>query len=109
MTDCCGQLGSLQHLLAEIAAGEPSFYRHKLAAAGLGEGLETIAEFLAKMPFTKKSELLADHASRPPYGTNHTYPLRGYSRLCQTSGTSGQAIAWLDTAASWASKSQLRP
>lgn len=101
MTERLGQLESLQHLLAEIAAGEPSFYRRRLRAAGLEEGVETIAEFVAKIPFTTKAELVADHEGRPPYGTNHTYPLRDYSRFCQTSGTGGQAMAWLDTAESW--------
>ena len=98
-----GQLESLRHLLAEIAAGEPSFYRSRLRAAGLVEEVGSIGEFVAKMPFTTKGELVEDHASRPPYGTNHTYPLRDYSRFCQTSGTSGEPLAWLDTADSWAS------
>jgi phenylacetate-CoA ligase len=101
MTESPGQLESLQQLLAEIAAGEPSFYQGRLIAAGLDEGVETVAEFLAKMPFTTKSELVEDHAARPPYGTNHTYPLRDYSRFCQTSGSRGQAMAWLDTRESW--------
>jgi len=56
---------------------------------------------VAKMPFTTKAELVEDHAARPPYGTNHTYPLRNYSRFCQTSGTGGQPMAWLDTRESW--------
>ena len=98
-----GQLEALQHLLAEISSGEPSFYRARLSAAKLSDGVGSIAEFVAKMPFTTKQELVDDHASRPPYGTNHTYPLRDYSRFCQTSGTSGQPMAWLDTAASWSS------
>jgi len=98
-----GQLDSLQHLLAEIVGGEDSFYRKKLRAAGLAEGVEGIGDFIAKMPLTTKAELVEDHAARPPYGTNHTYPLRNYSRFCQTSGTSGQPMAWLDTAESWTS------
>ena len=101
MTELPGQLESLQHLLAEIAAGEPSFYRQRLLAAGLEEGVEAVDEFVAKMPFTTKAELVEDHAARPPYGTNHTYPLRNYSRFCQTSGTGGQPMAWLDTRESW--------
>ena len=103
MTERPGQLESLQHLLAEIAAGGPSFYRQRIRAAGLGEGVADVAEFVAKMPPTTKSQLVEDHAAHPPYGTNHTYPLRSYSRFCQTSGTSGQPMAWLDTADSWSS------
>ena len=101
MTELPGQLESLQHLLAEIAAGEPSFYRQRLLAAGLEEGVGAVDEFVAKMPFTTKAELVEDHAARPPYGTNHIYPLRNYSRFCQTSGTGGQPMAWLDTRESW--------
>ena len=44
MTELPGQLESLQHLLAEIAAGEPSFYQRRLVAAGLEVGVATIAE-----------------------------------------------------------------
>ena len=96
-------LESLQHLLAEIAGGEPSFYRSRLEKAKLLDGIESVADFVGKMPFTTKEELVADHAALPPYGSNHTYPLRNYSRFCQTSGTSGQPMAWLDTAESWSS------
>ena len=77
MTESPGQLESLQHLLAEIAAGEPSFYQGRLIAAGLDEGVETVAEFLAKMPFTTKSELVEDHAARPPYGDQPHLPAEG--------------------------------
>jgi phenylacetate-CoA ligase len=55
-----------------------------------------------RLPFTTKSEMLADQASRPPYGTNLTHPLDHYVRLHQTSGSSGdQPLRWLDTAESW--------
>jgi phenylacetate-CoA ligase len=55
-----------------------------------------------RLPFTTKSELLADQAARPPYGTNLTHPLDQYVRLHQTSGSSGdQPLRWLDTAESW--------
>jgi phenylacetate-CoA ligase len=55
-----------------------------------------------RLPFTTKSELLADQAARPPFGTNLTYPLDRYVRLHQTSGSSGdRPLRWLDTAESW--------
>jgi phenylacetate-CoA ligase len=51
---------------------------------------------------TTKSELVADQAAHPPYGTNLTYPLDRYVRLHQTSGSSGShPLRWLDTAESW--------
>lgn len=94
-----GQLARLRHLLREVAAGNP-FYRPRLEAAGLGEGA-SVEDFLARMPFTTKSELVEDQLRHPPYGTNLTYELTRYTRLHQTSGTSGQPLRWLDTEESW--------
>ncbi|HXN79218.1 MAG TPA: phenylacetate--CoA ligase family protein [Candidatus Dormibacteraeota bacterium] len=55
-----------------------------------------------RLPLTNKSELIADQAARPPFGTNLTYPLDRYVRLHQTSGSSGdRPLRWLDTSESW--------
>ena len=55
-----------------------------------------------RLPLTSKSELLADQASHPPFGTNLTYSVDRYVRLHQTSGSSGQLpLRWLDTVESW--------
>jgi phenylacetate-CoA ligase len=55
-----------------------------------------------RLPLTTKSELIADQAARPPFGTNLTYPLDRYVRLHQTSGSSGdRPLRWLDTPESW--------
>jgi len=55
-----------------------------------------------RLPLTSKSELVADQASHPPFGTNLTYPVDRYVRLHQTSGSSGEVpLRWLDTAESW--------
>ncbi len=55
-----------------------------------------------RLPLTAKSEVLADQAAHPPYGTNLTYGLERYVRLHQTSGSSGdRPLRWLDTAESW--------
>jgi phenylacetate-CoA ligase len=51
--------------------------------------------------FTRKQELIDDQAAHPPYGTNLTFPLDRYTRFCQTSGTSGHPLRWLDTNESW--------
>lgn len=56
---------------------------------------------LRKLPFTTKAEILADQQANPPYGTNLTYELSAYSRLNQTSGTTGTPMRWLDTPQSW--------
>ena len=51
--------------------------------------------------FTTKQELIDDQSQTPPYGTNLTFPLAHYTRFCQTSGTSGHPLRWLDTNESW--------
>ncbi len=51
--------------------------------------------------FTNKQELIDDQSANPPYGTNLTFPLDRYTRFCQTSGTSGHPLLWLDTTESW--------
>ncbi len=58
-------------------------------------------EDLARLPFTYKSELVADQEAHPLYGTNLTYPLAEYVRLHQTSGTTGKPLKILDTQESW--------
>src|SRR3982074_1382312 len=56
----------------------------------------------ARLPFTTKDEITADQQANPPFGTNLTFPIDRYSRLHQTSGTSGTTpLRWLDTAESW--------
>ena len=54
-----------------------------------------------RLPLTNKSELVADQAAHPPFGTNLTYALERYVRVHQTSGTSGAPLRWLDTQESW--------
>ncbi|HEV7868301.1 MAG TPA: phenylacetate--CoA ligase family protein, partial [Chthoniobacteraceae bacterium] len=94
-------LDRLRRLLREISP-ENRFYAPRLAAAGLANGVGSLEEFVARMPFTTKAELVADQAAHPPYGSNLTFPLECYSRFCQTSGTTARPLAVLDTAESWA-------
>jgi phenylacetate-CoA ligase len=54
------------------------------------------------VPLLTKRELVEDQASHPPFGTNLTYPLEGYTHLHQTSGTTGPPLRVLDTAEDWA-------
>ncbi|HXB03424.1 MAG TPA: phenylacetate--CoA ligase family protein [Candidatus Angelobacter sp.] len=55
-----------------------------------------------RLPLTTKSELLADQAADPPFGTNLTNPPEHYVRLHQTSGSGGdRPLRWLDTPESW--------
>jgi phenylacetate-CoA ligase len=71
------------------------FYRERLHPVGSWEDF-------ARLPLTTKDEITTDQQAHPPFGTNLTFPIDRYSRLHQTSGTSGTTpLRWLDTAESW--------
>jgi len=98
------QLERLNVLLAEVAKSN-DFWQERLAKARIDAdsfaGLNSLSE-LTTLPLTQKADLVADQAKYPPYGSNLTYDLAGYSRLHQTSGTTtGQPMRWLDTPDSW--------
>lgn len=90
----------LTDLLREIIP-DNRFYARKFAEADVVGPSGTGQAALDQLPFTTKAELLADQDDQPPYGRVPTYPLSRYSRMHQTSGTSGRPLRWLDTAASW--------
>jgi phenylacetate-CoA ligase len=90
------QRNKLAQMLAELRANN-SFYRRKLDAILFDPAHDS----LDALPLTTRAELEADQVANPPYGTNLTYPLSSYSRYCQTSGTGGRAMRWLDTPESW--------
>ena len=97
------QFTRLRDQLELLLTGNP-FYRSRLEAAGLREAA-ALADLssLRSLPCTRKAELAKDQRDHPPFGTNLTFPLERYTRLHQTSGTSGgRPIRWLDTAESWA-------
>lgn len=95
------QLGKLRALLAAIAPANP-FYSARLEAARIGADLESLDQFRARVPFTFKQELIDDQRRYPPYGSNLTYPEERYTRISQTSATTGKPLRWLDTPQSWA-------
>jgi phenylacetate-CoA ligase len=78
------------------------FYKNKFEQAGVtsSAGIKTLDD-LHKLPFTTKQELSADQEAAPPYGTNLTFAREQYTRIHQTSGTTGQPLRWLDTEESW--------
>ena len=94
------QFDQLRVLLATVGGTNP-FYTAKLDAARAGYKVRHLGEFSELFPFTTKAEIVADQQNNPPYGTNLTFPLDRYTRLHQTSGTSGIPIRWLDTPESW--------
>ncbi|HTS65386.1 MAG TPA: AMP-binding protein [Candidatus Acidoferrales bacterium] len=94
------QARKLQSLVGTLLESN-RFYSAKLRAAGVGRSPEGITEFCARVPFTFKAELINDQSKYPPYGSNLTFPVEEYSRLHQTSGTTGRPMRWLDTPESW--------
>jgi len=94
------QLEQLRYLLTELFPGN-AFYTRKLEDVGITFDVASLEDFSVRFPFTTKSELVADQAAHPPYGTNLTYPLNTYTRFHQTSGTTGAPLRWLDTPESW--------
>jgi len=94
------QAQRLSYLLREIFPAN-RFYARKFREAGVDVAALSLPADLARLPFTTKAELLDDQARHPPYGEILTYPVERYSRLHQTSGTSGRPLRWLDTPESW--------
>ena len=86
--------------LLEHLYGRNRFYTKKLDRAGIGQGPLLLRD-LRRLPPTTKSELVADQAAHPPWGTAHTEPIGAYTRYCQTSSTTGEPLRWLDTNESW--------
>lgn len=93
------QRARLRALLAHLA--DNAFWAPRLARAGLDAGTVDLEAFRTRLPTVTKAELVADQQANPPYGTNLTFPLAAYTRVHQTSGTSGQPLRWLDTEATW--------
>ncbi|MCA9034700.1 MAG: AMP-binding protein [Planctomycetaceae bacterium] len=56
---------------------------------------------LSALPLVVKQELVDNQTRLPPYGSNLSYPSTRYTRLHQTSGTTGRPMRWLDTKDSW--------
>ena len=94
------QLQKLNELCREISGANP-FWTQRLEGAGLDiPSIDNWGSF-SQIPFLRKADLVECHAANPPYSSNMTYPLVRYSRLHQTSGTTGKPLRWLDTPASW--------
>lgn len=94
------QLRRLRGMVEQLAVSNP-FYAPRLRDAGIGSDLPDLAAFLRSMPYTTKAQIVADQRDYPPYGRNLTFPLTQYTRLSETSATTGTPLSWLDTAESW--------
>jgi phenylacetate-CoA ligase len=95
------QIKKFQLVLGSILKSN-SFYKRKLGAAGVKSSQDVNTwDAYRQLPFTTKRELSDDQVTHPPYGTNLTFPQTSYTRIHQTSGTTGQPLRWLDTEESW--------
>ena len=95
------QLKKLQLMLEPVLKSN-SFYRSKLEKAGIknAQEIQTFDDY-RQIPFTTKEELSNDQSLHSPYGTNLTFNREDYTRIHQTSGTTGQPLRCLDTEESW--------
>lgn len=80
--------------------GVNQFVTAKMDAAGVTPGDIRSVQDLASLPFTTKAELLAAQ-DQHPLSTNCTFPEAAYTRIHQTSGTTGTPLRVFDTAESW--------
>ncbi|MBI4606741.1 MAG: phenylacetate--CoA ligase family protein [Planctomycetes bacterium] len=96
------QARKLVELLGAVLPAN-AFWRRKLEGRPLLRSAEgcRLEDLLAALPLTTKDELQRDQEIHPPFGSNLTYPLGAYTRIHRTSGTTGRALWWLDTPASW--------
>jgi phenylacetate-CoA ligase len=85
------------HSLLQTVLPMNRFWSRRLA----GLPMDSLQDFLTHCPFLSKRMLMEDRENFPPYGTNLTFPIENYTRFCQTSGTSGKPLAWLDSRDDW--------
>ncbi|MDB5389398.1 MAG: Phenylacetate--CoA ligase [Planctomycetaceae bacterium] len=90
----------LRQLLTEVVPHN-RFWANRFNTAGLIASDIQNLEDLRKLPCVSKKDIVADQTAFPPYGSNLTYELPRYSRMHQTSGTTGLPVRWLDTPSSW--------
>jgi phenylacetate-CoA ligase len=95
------QVKKFQLMLDDVLKSN-HFYRNKMHEVGVTRGgdFQTM-EALIELPFTTKAELSKDQSDHPPYGTNLTFTPDRYTRIHQTSGTTGAPLRCLDTVESW--------
>lgn len=98
------QFEKLSALLTKISYTD-NFNRRRLQAAGVttpATSITSLEDFVQKVPFTTKADILDDRTAHPPFGSNFTEPPSRYTRFCQTTGTqTGQPMMVLDTPSSW--------
>lgn len=94
------QLEKLGALFEQID-GRNRFYTQKFKTAKIAPRDIRSLHDLARIPFTTKAELVQAQADAPPFGTNATFDETSYTRVHQTSGTTGAPLRVVDTEESW--------
>jgi len=88
-------------MLLDHIDGRNRFYTEKFSRAGLRVSDLDLLTDLDRLPFTTKTELIADQKTNPPWGTALSESIARYTRYNQTSSTTGEPLRWLDTTESW--------
>ncbi len=94
------QINRFRSLLQQIEE-KNEFWSPRLASAGLTSANFSSLSQISQLPCLTKSEVVDDYVQNSPYGSNLTFAAENYSRMHQTSGTTGAPMRWLDTPDSW--------
>ena len=94
------QWSLLRELLKEVLGQNP-FQRARLSPSSSEKLPDSLEAFVQRIPRTTKQEIVEDQRRHPPFGSNLTCPKGDYLHFCQTSGTTSQPIAVIDTERSW--------
>jgi phenylacetate-CoA ligase len=78
-----------------------SFQKKRFTGLGDWKIWKGFDDFSEACPLTTKAELEHDRLAYPLWGSNLTFNKEQYIRYSKTSGTSGEAISWMDTAEDW--------
>jgi len=95
-----GQLTALKEIIDVTNASNP-FWQKRFSACGIDNDIDSLEAYFEKMSFCDKNDFVADQSAIKPYGTNLSFPIENFTRISQTSGTTGHTIRWLDTHADW--------
>ena len=94
------QFAKLRSVMSFLA-DRNRLYSKKWKEAAIDPGDIRSLSDLRKLPFTSKLELERAQFQDPPFGLNATFEESAYSRVHQTSGTTGAPLRVVDTSASW--------
>lgn len=97
------QRAKLARVLDEVARGS-RFYQNKYDGFDLEAiGREaTVDAALGALPLTTRAEIQEDQQASPPFGTILSRPVNEYTRLHQTSGSTGVPLRFIDRPEDWA-------